>query len=71
MSRLFKEGKRDDAQKIIEEGKKLGEEIAIDLPKGAPSKVISMGKQLLIKYGEELLPRVGKMHLNTTAAIRQ
>lgn len=48
---------------------KLGEEFSTDLPKGASAKTIQVGKNLVIKFGKEILKEVGKLHFKTLDAI--
>lgn len=50
---------------FLEGLKRLGEEIGVELPKGASSQVIATGKRLVIKYGAEVLAKVGKTHFKT------
>jgi ribonuclease HIII len=45
--------------------RRLSEEIGIDLPKGASAKTITIGKQLLIKYGPDVFSKVAKTHFKT------
>lgn len=49
--------------------KRLGEEIGIDLPKGASSQVIETGKRVVAKHGQEGLKRVAKLHFKTTSSV--
>lgn len=43
----------------------LSEEVEMELPKGANSKVITMGKKLVQKFGKEVLGKVAKTHFKT------
>ncbi len=47
----------------------LGAEVGIELPKGASSQVIAIGKKLVAKYGESILSTVAKMHFKTTGEV--
>lgn len=49
--------------------KELGNKVSIDLPKGANAEVLRVGKELVAQYGEEILPKVAKMHFKTLDAI--
>ncbi len=49
--------------------KQLGEKFAIDLPKGANSGVIQIGRQFVGKHGREVLGEVCKLHFKTLDAI--
>ena len=44
----------------------LGKEYGLTLPKGASSKVIECGKELVKKFGSEVLSQVSKVHFKTT-----
>jgi ribonuclease HIII len=46
--------------------KKLGEEVGVDLPKGASPLVIAAGKRLVEKSGRDSLRQVAKLHFKTT-----
>lgn len=48
----------------------LSKMVELTLPKGANSQVIDAGKQVLAKYGEEMLGKVGKLHFKTASQIR-
>jgi len=45
--------------------KRLGDEIGIELPKGASPAVIAAGKRIVQKGGVDMLRTVGKMHFKT------
>ena len=45
--------------------KKLSEEVGMELPKGANSKVISVGQKLIQKLGREVLEKIAKTHFKT------
>lgn len=47
----------------------LSKQWGIALPKGASSKVISVGRQFVKEHGREALPQVTKMHFKTLDAI--
>jgi ribonuclease HIII len=47
----------------------LGKEYGVTLPKGASPQVIQCGKELVAKYGPEVLEKVGKSHFKTTQNI--
>jgi ribonuclease HIII len=49
--------------------KRLGEEIGIDLPKGASSQVIEAGKRVVAKHGQDGLRQVAKLHFKTTQSV--
>ena len=49
--------------------KRLGEEMGIDLPKGASAQVIKTGKRVFAKHGQEGLSRVAKLHFKTTSSV--
>lgn len=49
--------------------RRLGEEIGIDLPKGASAMVIEAGKRVVAKHGQEGLRRVAKLHFKTTSSV--
>jgi len=48
---------------------RLGESMAMHLPKGASDKVIAAGKKLVAKYGKEILAKAAKLHFKTTDVI--
>ena len=48
---------------------KLSQEVGIELPKGASSKTIDVGKALVAKWGKEVLSKVSKQHFKTTQQI--
>ncbi len=47
----------------------LGKMVSMTLPKGASPLVIATGKKLLVKFGNEMLTKVGKRHFKTLDAI--
>jgi ribonuclease HIII len=47
----------------------LSEKVGIELPKGASSQVIQIGKRLVNKQGENILRLVGKLHFKTKDSI--
>jgi ribonuclease HIII len=47
----------------------LSEKAGIELPKGASSQVIQIGKRLVNKQGENILRLVGKLHFKTKDSI--
>jgi ribonuclease HIII len=49
--------------------KTLGEEYGIELPKGASNAVKKVGKELVAKFGPEVLNKVAKTHFKTIAEI--
>lgn len=51
--------------------KRLSESVEIELPKGANSSVITVGKKLVAKHGRDILKKVGKLHFKTTLEILQ
>ncbi len=46
--------------------KRLGEEFAIDLPKGASAQVVEAAKRFVSKHGADALGKVAKLHFKTT-----
>jgi ribonuclease HIII len=46
-----------------------GERAGVTLPKGASAQVKATAKQLVTKYGAEILPKVAKMHFKTSAEV--
>ncbi|MDP1836241.1 MAG: ribonuclease HIII [Chlamydiales bacterium] len=50
---------------FLEGLRNLSEEFGIILPKGASPQVIAVGKQLVMKYGPEVLTKVAKTHFKT------
>jgi len=46
--------------------KRLGEEIGVELPKGASPQVVAAGKRLVQRSGSEALRQVAKLHFKTT-----
>jgi ribonuclease HIII len=44
---------------------KLSETIGMTLPKGASAAVVKAGKDFVLKYGEERLGEVAKLHFKT------
>lgn len=49
--------------------KKLGEEVGVELPKGASPQVIAAGKRLVAKHGEAALRQVAKLHFKTLESV--
>ncbi|MEQ1822100.1 MAG: ribonuclease HIII [Fimbriimonadaceae bacterium] len=49
--------------------RRLGEEIGMELPKGASSQVIEAGKRVFAKSGQEGLAKVAKLHFKTTLSV--
>jgi len=54
---------------FLEGLKALSLEAQIELPKGASSKTIQVGKQLVAKWGPEVLIHVSKQHFRTTQQV--
>ena len=50
---------------FLEGLEQLGKTVAMELPKGASSKVVDAGKALVSKYGEKVLATVAKLHFKT------
>lgn len=48
---------------------KLSEEMQVILPKGCAAQVKKAGRQLVAKFGPEVLPKVAKMHFKTIQEI--
>ena len=44
---------------------RISEKLSIQLPKGASSKVIEIGKRIVNKHGEEILFEISKIHFKT------
>ncbi len=49
--------------------KRLSEEVGMELPKGASSKVVQAARALVKRDGPEVLPKVAKTHFKTTAQV--
>jgi ribonuclease HIII len=49
--------------------KRLGEEIGMDLPKGASSMVIAAGKKAVERNGTSVLRQISKTHFKTTQSV--
>lgn len=47
----------------------LSQEMSIPLPKGANNGIISTGKKLILKHGQEALRKTAKLHFKTTNQI--
>lgn len=47
----------------------LGERFQVELPKGASSVVITVGKKILAKHGPDILPSLCKTHFKTTQEV--
>jgi len=56
-------------QMFVDSLDKLSEEYGIKLPKGASSVVIEAAKQLVRKFGTEVLPKIAKTHFKTMQAV--
>lgn len=54
---------------FVEGMQKLSQEVDVELPKGASSQVIQIGKRLVTKHGPDILRKVGKLHFKTKDAI--
>jgi len=54
---------------FLEGLKNLSEECGIELPKGASPSVVKAGKELVSKYGKEMLRNVAKVHFKTLSDI--
>ncbi|OGN59817.1 MAG: ribonuclease HIII [Chlamydiae bacterium RIFCSPHIGHO2_12_FULL_27_8] len=48
----------------------LSEEYEVELPKGASSEVIKIGKKIVSKHGPEILEKIAKIHFKTTEEIK-
>lgn len=48
----------------------MEQKFGMKFPKGASSGTIKAGREFVLKYGEEALPEVGKMHFKTLDSIR-
>lgn len=48
---------------------KLSQEYGFEIPKGASSKVITAGKRLVSTFGQDVLPKVAKMHFRTAQEV--
>jgi ribonuclease HIII len=49
----------------------LSEGVGVSLPKGASSRVVDAGVQLIRTLGEQVLPRVCKMHFKTIQQMKE
>ncbi len=49
--------------------KRLSEEMDLELPKGASSRVLDVGRELVRRHGPDILGKVAKLHFQTTARI--
>jgi ribonuclease HIII len=47
----------------------LSKQFEIEIPKGASPKVVSIGKQLVRKFGPQILEQTAKLHFKTKAEI--
>ncbi len=56
---------------FLQEMEKLSETLKITLIKGASSKVDRQGKQLVEKYGKDILRRIAKLHFKNTEKIEK
>lgn len=54
---------------FLKEMERLGKAFGTELPKGASSKVIQVGRTLFAQHGVEIFPKVAKMHFKTLDAI--
>ena len=53
----------------VEGMEQLSKQVEMELPKGASSQVIQIGKRLVSKHGPDILTSVGKLHFKTKEAI--
>lgn len=56
-------------QTFLEGLQKLSEEFGVDLPKGASEATIKAGRELVRRYGTEILKRTSKIHFKTLDVI--
>ncbi|MBS0622588.1 MAG: ribonuclease HIII [Verrucomicrobia bacterium] len=54
---------------FVHEMEKLGEEVGMELPKGAAPQVVRAGRKLVAAKGADILNKVGKLHFKTTKEI--
>ncbi|MBJ7449362.1 MAG: ribonuclease HIII [Parachlamydiales bacterium] len=54
---------------FVQQLSKLSKEFHCELPKGASAGTIKVGKELVQRYGSEVLNQVGKMHFKTAQMI--
>lgn len=54
---------------FIEGLEQLGKPLGVELPKGASATTIKVGKELVSRYGKEVLETVAKLHFKTLGAI--
>ncbi|MBX7065730.1 MAG: ribonuclease HIII [Parachlamydiales bacterium] len=54
---------------FLEGMKTLGEEVGMELPKGASAQVKEAAKKLIAKWGPEILDKVAKTHFKTTGEL--
>ena len=56
-------------ERFLEKLKKLSNELAIDLPKGASPQVIEQARKVVEKSGVEFLKKIAKLHFKTTDSV--
>lgn len=54
---------------FLEGMEKLSQQFELEIPKGASSQVIRIGKQLVRKFGPQILEQAGKLHFKTKEEI--
>jgi len=54
---------------FLKQLRNLSQQLGITLPKGAGSAVISTGKELVKRYGQQVLQQCAKMHFKTTRKV--
>jgi ribonuclease HIII len=54
---------------FLEGLKQLGEQFGLEIPKGASAQVVKIGKQLVRKFGPQILEQVAKLHFKTKEEI--
>ena len=52
--------------RFVDKLDKLGKQYEVTLPKGASNAVIETARQLVGKYGSDILEKVAKVHFKTT-----
>lgn len=56
-------------ERFLEKLGKLSSELAIELPKGASQLVIEQAKKVVVKFGQESLKNIAKLHFKTTESV--
>ncbi|MBK9425515.1 MAG: ribonuclease HIII [Bacteroidetes bacterium] len=56
-------------ERFLEKLKKLSNDLAIDLPKGASPQVIEQARKVVERLGEDALKKIAKIHFKTTESV--